>query len=171
MKSEHLTHEEAQGYAENVLGPRQESAAAHLETCGNCRALVRQYELLFRGLKDETGFELPAGFAGSVAAKVAPQRTLSRYGGLIWSLAGSAAAVCLVYCFIDMWWLGELVSSILFGAGGMADSVASALQAVDARLPIRSGLLVVPVLILLVVTALDRIILGIRHSKAMFLAL
>ena len=171
MKSEHLTHEEAQGYVENSLGPRQESAAAHLEACGNCRALVKQYELLFQGLKDDTGFELPAGFAQSVAAKVAPQRTLSRYSGLIWSLAGSAAAVFLVFYFLDMSWLGELVSGILSGAGGTADSVASALQAVNAKSPIRSELVVVPLLILLSVAALDRIILSIRHSKAMFLAL
>jgi hypothetical protein len=171
MKSEHLTHEEAQSYVENTLGPRQEHAAAHLEVCGSCRALVKQYELLFQGLKDETGFELPAGFAGSVAAKLAPQHTLSRYGGLIWSLAGSAATAFLVFYFLDMSWLRELVSSILLGAGDTANGVASAFQTVDARLPIRSGLLIAPLLILLSVAALDRIILGIRRSKAMFLAL
>jgi len=168
MALAHLSEDRIQDYLDGNAGPEQERAAAHLETCGACREAVREYESLYLGLADEAGFDLPADFAASVAAKLAPQPEPRAwfYKGIIAAvllLAGTGA----VYFFVDLSVLFDMVNKGL-ALETCLDTAVSAVRTFLSILGIQTNLLVFSGLALLMVGLLDRLVFAFRQGKTLF---
>jgi len=164
MALEHLTENQILDYLDGTRGQLHE----HLESCPTCRETAAQYQRLYLDLKDETGFDLPTGFAASVAAEIIPQKESSS-----WFAEGILAAVlllagiCAIIIFVDL-------SAVFKGAKdslvntGLGPAFISTTRAFLSGLGIQANTLAFAGLALLMVAVLDRLVFALRRGKTLF---
>jgi anti-sigma factor RsiW len=169
MESKHLTDSEIQDYLDGNSGTEWTSISQHLPSCKLCKRKLEQYRSLYAGLEDQTGFELPDGFADRVASAVGLEERepfLQRHVEALISLAGAIAAIAALLVFTDMaelivkasWfgWLDSFLASRAFAtARHYAGNAAGLLN-----------LIVSGTLALLTVWVIDRFIIRLRRGPS-----
>ena len=175
MKSVHATEEQIQAYVDGLAGEDHELVAKHIEVCRQCRETVLQYRSLFGELADDTGFELPADFARSVAAQVevVESRVVARERWsftILFGVLGPALMVAITFYFLGY-------ESLLSGLGGFGQTMLNNIDAIFTgsasylqRLGLRPDQFMFTMLVLLVISGLDRLLRTLRHGKAMLMA-
>ena len=175
MKSEHATEQQIQAYCDGMIGEDFALLSEHIENCEQCRETMHQYRTLFGELADDTGFELPADFARTVAARVEIAQS-SEVAGERWSPAvlfailGPALMAAITFYILGyeslLSGLGGFSQTMLSNVGAMFTGSADCLQ----QLGLRPDLFLFTVLVLLVISGLDRLLRTLRHGKAMLMA-
>ncbi len=175
MKSVHATEEQIQAYVDGIIGEDFALLSEHIENCEQCRETMHQYRALFGELADDTGFELPAGFARTVAAQVevgkdgavAPERWSP---AVLFAILGPALMAAITFYILGyeslLSGLGDFGQTMLGNIDAMFTGCATYLQ----RLGLRPDLFLFTMLVLLVISGLDRLLRTLRHGKAMLLA-
>jgi len=168
----HVNDDQIQDFLDGNLD--RTDIATHIESCAECRAKVKEYERLYAAVSVDTGFDLPADFAATVAARVMPQPEALPERRFTYSdislFAGALAAVigALIY-FVDF--------SAVFGGlkaklanSELNTSVVSAVGELFSGMGVQGHLLLSAVGALLMVVLLDRLMRTVRRGKAMFFA-
>ena len=175
MKSVHATDEQIQAYVDGLIGEDHELVTEHIEVCRRCRETVLQYRSLFGELADDTGFELPADFARSVAAQVevVESSVVARERWsftILFGLLGPALMAAITFYVLGY-------ESLLAGLGGFSQTMLGNIDAMFTgsaaylqRLGLRPDLFMFTMLVLLVIAGLDRLLRTLRHGKAMLMA-
>ncbi len=177
MKGEHATEEQIQAYVDGLIGEDFALLSEHIENCEQCRETMHQYRTLFGELADDTGFELPADFARTVAAQVqvevAQNSVVARERwspAVLFAILGPALMAAITFYILGY-------ESLLSGFGGFSqtmlgnvDAMFTGCTAYLQQLGLRPDLSLFTVLVLLVISGLDRLLRTLRHSKAMLMA-
>ena len=175
MKSVHATEEQIQAYVDGLLSEDHELVTKHIEVCRQCRETVLQYRSLFGELADDTGFELPPDFARSVVAQVeaAQSSVVARERWSFTMLLGVLGPILMAA--ITFYFLGY--KPLLAGLGGFSETMLGNVDAVFTgsasylqRLGLRPDQFMFTMLVLLVISGLDRLLRTLRHGKAMLMA-
>ncbi len=175
MKSVHATEEQIQAYVDGLLGEDFALLSEHIENCEQCRETMHRYRTLFGELADDTGFELPADFARTVAAQVEVAQgsvaARERWSfTILFSVLGPALMVAITFYFLGY-------ESLLSGLGGFGQTMLSDIEAMFTssaaylqRLGLPPHQFMFTMLVLLVISGLDRLLRTLRHGKAMLMA-
>ena len=174
MKGKHATEEQIQAYVDGMIGEDFALLSEHIENCEQCRETMHQYRTLFGELADDTGFELPADFARTVAAQmeVAQNSEVARERWsftILFGVLGPALMAAVTFYILGY-------NSLLSGFGGFsqimlgtADAVLSSSAAYLQQLGLPPGQFIFAMLVLLVISGLDQILKTLRHGKAMLM--
>ena len=174
MKSEHATEEQIQAYCDGMIGEDFALLSEHIENCEQCRETVHQYRTLFGELADDTGFELAADFARTVTAQVEVAQNsevaCERWSfTILFGVLGPALMAAVTFYILGY-------ESLLSGFGGFSETVLGAADAVLSssaeclqQFGLRPDLFLFTVLVLLVISGLDRLLRTLRHGKAMLM--
>ena len=175
MKGEHATEQQIQAYVDGMIGEDFALLSEHIENCEQCRETMHRYRTLFGELADDTGFELPAGFARTVAAqvKVAQGSVAARERWsftILFSVLGPVLMAAVTFYFLGY-------ESLLSGFGGFSETMLGNVDAMFTssaaylqQLGLPPHLFLFTMLVLLVISGLDRLLATLRHSKAMLMA-
>ena len=175
MKSVHATEEQIQAYVDGIIGEDFALLSEHIENCEQCRETMHQYRTLFGELADDTGFDLPAGFARSVAAQVevAQSSVVARERWsftILFGVLGPVLMVAITFYFLGyeslLSGLGDFGQTMLGNIDAMFTGCAAYLQ----QLGLRPDQFMFTMLVLLVISCLDRLLGTLRHGKAMLMA-
>ncbi len=175
MKGEHATEQQIQAYVDGMIGEDFALLSEHIENCEQCRETMHRYRTLFGELADDTGFELPADFARTVAAQVEVAEN-SVVAGERWSFTilfgvlGPALMVAITFYFLGY-------ESLLSGLSGFSETMLGNIDAMFTgsvaylqRLGLPPDQFMFTMLVLLVISGLDLILKTLRHGKAMLMA-
>lgn len=175
MKGEHATEEQIQAYVDGMIGEDFALLSEHIENCEQCRETMYRYRTLFGELADDTGFELPAGFARTVAAQVEVGEDSAvvreRWSpAVLFAILGPALMAAITFYILGyeslLSGLGDFGQTMLGNIDAMFTSSAAYLQ----QLGLRPDLFLFTMLVLLVISGLDRLLGALRHGKAMLMA-
>jgi predicted anti-sigma-YlaC factor YlaD len=171
MALTHLTDEQIQEYLDNGPGKATESVAAHLENCPSCRAAVAEYRHFYQQLTDDTGFELPADFAASVIARVAPAlQQRSRFSIVYPVAAALIAVVTSLYLFVDFSGFFNSMKDSFSILASFDNVVLKSAGAFLNGLNLKANLVVATGLMLVAFVVLERLFLNLRRGKTIFFA-
>jgi hypothetical protein len=101
----HLAEDEIQTYLDTGGDGIMPDFLEHLRTCRQCRTVLADYEALYDGLADKSGFEIPRDLAAAVVARLAlkPVRRLAAVPGDFVLVAGAILVMLLaVAVFTDL---------------------------------------------------------------------
>jgi len=168
MQLEHLTDEQIQDYLDGNLSEDMASLAQeHLEVCHQCREALKQYQSMYVGLKDGTGFELSKGFARTVIRRLpaeAEARSHSSVLNVLLAVLGVVVSLGVTLYLIDLRPLGKALSGLLPGrelGAGLLDLVEGLLVGLNGNVEF----LAIALLIFLLVAGLDRLVFQPRYRR------
>ncbi|MFH1687589.1 MAG: zf-HC2 domain-containing protein [bacterium] len=171
MAIEHFSDELIQQYLDGALSPSQiEAVTGHAADCPDCARKVRQYEQLFAGLADDSGFELPTNFAAAVAHRAESGSVSERSFGWLAIAAGIAAALVVIGYYFDLSWVGPSLESLGREQQTLFTDLFGRCTTLIAGFGLRPDLLFFGGLTLLVISGLDRVVQAVRHGRAVFMA-
>ncbi|MFC1476299.1 anti-sigma factor family protein [Candidatus Zixiibacteriota bacterium] len=171
MALEHLTDEQIQEFLDIGAGEKNELVAAHLEDCPSCRAAVAEYRHLYQQLTDDTGFELPADFAASVIAQVAPVPQSRFRWMIVYPVAAALiAVVAALYIFVDFSGFYHSLKESFAVVTTFDNTVLKSAGAFLNGLNLKANLVVSAGLMLVAFAVLERLFFNLRRGKAMFFA-
>jgi len=172
----HVNDDQIQDFLDG--NPDRADIAAHIESCSECRAKVREYKRLYVAMSMDTGFDLPADFAAAVAARVMPQPVVQpealpeprfKYSDILMFAGAFAAVIGALIYFVDF--------SVIFGGlkAKLANSelnttIVSTVGELLSGMGLQGRMLLSAVAALLMVVLLDRLMRTVRRGKAMFFA-
>jgi len=166
MAIEHLTDEQFQEYLDGNLADESRSVVeTHLEVCEHCRDNLRQYQLLYERLGDDSGFSLPADFAAGVVSRIeseSAENASSRVWSVIPGFAFIAAIIGTLVYFFGIPSHSHVDSSLTVFFDKIAAVTITPIKGFLTALNIDPQLLVASVLILLSISILD---LALKHAK------
>jgi hypothetical protein len=168
MQLEHLTDEEIQDYLDGDLsGDMASLAHEHLEVCPQCREALKQYQSMYVGLEDDTGFELSKGFARTVVRRLPAQaeaKSYSRILNVLLVVLGVAVSLGVTLYYIDLRPLGKTLSNFLPGpelGAGLLDLLEGLLVGLNGNVEF----LAIALLIFFLVAGLDRLVFQPRYRR------
>jgi len=175
MTVKHATEEQIQAYLDGLVGPDYALLSGHIESCEQCRETMLQYHALYGELSDDGDIHLPADFARTVAAGVGSTETTAETEER-WSLnLVFTVLLPLLMAAVTVYFLGaESLYAKVGGFGqsmlGHVDEMATDTAAFLRQFGLRPDLVLFAVLVLLVVSGLERLLRTLRHGKAMPMA-
>ncbi len=168
---QHLTDDQMQDYLEGNPSDNQAEIIVHLASCRECRMAVVQYQTLFQGLKNDTGFELSPGFAVSVTRRVAPEAPKSSpVPEYLLIGAAVAAAACAIYFLVDLSSIFDLFKGGFARRTALENAVTSTVTGVLDLLNIKSNMLLLSGGALLTLGILDGVVKSLKRGRLYFFA-
>lgn len=170
MAIEHFSDELIQEYLDGNLSLSQAAeVAAHTGECPDCARRVQQYEQLFVGLTDDSGFDLPKNFAADTASRTESESISERSFDWLLISGGVAAILAVVVYFFDLSSILPSLESFGREQSSLFVGTLDKCKGMMLSFGLRPDLVFFGGLTLLVISALDRAIEMARHGRAMFL--
>jgi hypothetical protein len=174
----HVNDDQIQEFLDGNPTPDRAEIAAHIESCAECRAKVKEYERLYSAMSVDTGFDLPTDFAASVAARVMPAPVVQpeaepeprfKYSDMLLFAGALAAAIGALIYFRDF--------SAIFGGfkeklanSALNTTIVTTIGELLSGMGVQGQFLLSAVGALLMVILMDRLMRTVRRGKAMFFA-
>ncbi len=134
MSVAHISDEQIQEYLDNRDSKRDIVLIRHIRQCGECRAKLHHYRLLYRGLVEADEVNLSSDFTARTmkAVRALPEPVEQGNRGIVWAAIGAIAAmvVATVY-FFGTSWIFDSTGALVEAAGeshfGLIDTVVQAI--------------------------------------------
>ena len=173
MAQQHLTHREIQDFLDgNVPQTQWDAIEEHLTGCVRCQKQVDQYKIVYAGLQQEIGFQLPENFAESVVIRISykPQPFWKKawFEFVIWTL-GIGSGIGVSIDFLGWDYVRNSVQEMIKPFIHLNPDSFSAVQHISTSVNLNPGLLGITILGVILVFLFDYFVLKPRfHPKSRF---
>ena len=161
MALRHLTDEEIQNYLDGNTSQQDIIVEDHLGTCGYCQNILKQYQSLYVGLKDDQSFKLSSSFAKSIISKLWAEPLVKprfNYSDILLMVAGIIIALGTTLYYVDLKPLVEIMTNISLPQVEFNSTLLASVKSLLASLNRSLSLLAFVGLILLIIAAIDHIV-------------
>ena len=169
MGTGHLTDDDIQTYLDGESVRENKEIVEHLDSCKTCRSRLAQYRSLYVGLKDDSGFELPADFAERVTSSIGLSKSEAShksYSNVLVTIMGFLAIIGAIIYFVDIPAILKSFSQVSWtGSLFSKEFIADAKTLLEASTGMLS-LLIPGVLALITVWIIDHYLTKSRHKPS-----
>jgi len=171
MAMNHLDEDQLQELLDgNLSVERRERVRQHLAECPSCQERVGQYQALYRGLKDESEFVMPVGFAAEVAATAEAPEESSLW--MSWPVLGGASLMAVIGTLVSIMGSEKLIAlgqQLLLAQNNVREGFMAPIESLITATGYQGELIFFGVLALAMVAVLDRVVKSVKRGRAMLL--
>lgn len=163
----HLSDQELQDYLDGNLNQKMNFLVSHLKVCERCQHQLRQYQWLYRKLKEEPDFHIHPHLSHSVIEKIqtiSEKKSRVRFTRVLPIIALVITMGTLLYLLNAFSWMSLVVQELNW----LRTDLFSSIQDYLIGLNLNFGLLAYASVILLIIILIDRLIFIPRQKQNLY---